>query len=282
MIHLDLIIILLSFILILNISFVKMDNASCDLFYLKNKKYFDSNNRGIFNDNDLRRQLFPNFKIIYPEISKNDYIFDIGSNIGDITEIFHKYYKYNKILLAEPLKLNCIRTKERFNSTKEIVTINVAIGLNKKPISWNYSKVGSMMYVTRNLIEARINFISLDMFYDLYARSGNIFFLKIDVEGYEDEVIFSGRKILSEGKIKIIYYEYHNICKTKSSSLIIDLQHFGYNCYLVGKYKIIRIEYKCYNEIDSHILSHVLCIKEKLKLENDFINTYNKLHKRKE
>lgn len=256
----------------------KLENDYCDSFYLKYKIHFDTSNVKLYSDEDIRYQFFPNFKRIYPTINADDCIFDIGSNIGDITALFHSYYINNRIFLAEPLELNYEKTLERFNSSKQIVIINTAIGFKKKAIYWNHNKAGSMMYFKRILRISNITFLDLDTFYDIYATQGNIFFLKIDVEGYEDEVLFSSRNLLSKGKIKIIYFEYHFICKTKCSKLVMDIEHFGYNCYLVGKYKIIRIKKQCYNDIDKHKLPHIFCIKNKLKYEKRFIDKYNELY----
>lgn len=257
---------------------VILTRKSCDSSYVKNKKYFDTFNGTLFSDYDLRRHFFPTIKKVYPKISQNDCIYDIGSNIGDVAAMFHKFYKTNKIFLAEPLELNCESTKIRFNLSKLILTVNTAIGLNRKTIIWNYNKVGNMMYMKRNLRMSNITFLKLDNFYEIYTKIGNIFFLKIDVEGYEDEVIFSSKNLLKSEKIKIIYFEYHNKCKTKCSKLVKYLNEFGFNCYLIGKYKIIRINVQCYSEINTHILSHVVCIKNTLGKENQFIDEYNKLY----
>lgn len=75
--------------------------------------------------------------------------------------------------------------------------------------------------------------MTLDSFYNKYTKYGNIFFLEIDVEGYEDEVLLSSKYLLSQQIIKIIYLEYHIFCKSKSSYIVLYLEKLGYDCYLV-------------------------------------------------
>lgn len=82
---------------------LSLNNSTCNTYYLRNKKYYDTVNATIFSDNDLRSNFFPNFKRIYPSIPIDDCVLDIGSNIGEITEMFHTYYNTNTIYLAEPL-----------------------------------------------------------------------------------------------------------------------------------------------------------------------------------
>lgn len=251
----------------INISFI------CDTYFLNNKKYFDSCNRKLFNDNDLRKQLFGNIKTIFTSINEKDCILDIGSNVGDITELFHEFYPRNRIFMAEPFDLNCQATKRRFNKIKNIQTINTAIGMSNN--TRYYYMAGNMMIFTRNLDISNVSFMKLDKFYEEFAVKGNVFFLKIDVEGYEDEVLFSGFKLLSLSIVKIIYMEYHRFCKTKASFLVVYLEKLNYDCYLVGKYKIIRIEYGCLKHIDKFHFCHIICFTRTYPQEFDFIKSYN-------
>lgn len=80
-----------------------------------------------YSDNDIRSRFFPIFKMVYQNISPSDCIFDIGSNVGDVTNMFRNYYPENRIYLAEPLELNYNRTKNRFKSYKNIISVNTAI-----------------------------------------------------------------------------------------------------------------------------------------------------------
>lgn len=258
------------------------NNSVCDAFYLRYKIFYDTKDTKIFDDNNLRDQLFPNFKRVYSTINSEDAILDIGSNVGDITEMFHNYYQQNRIFLAEPLELNCQRTMQRFSAFPQIQTIHTAIGLNNGFKTFIYNKPGDMMIIKRNLRLEKIPFMSLDYFYDSIVKTGNVFFLKIDVEGYEDEVLFTGKNLLASGKIKYIYFEYHRIyninCKTACSSLVSFLEQYGYHCYLVGRFKIIRITKGCFITMDQQKLAHVVAIKENLEMENKFVNTYNEIY----
>lgn len=49
-----------------------------------------------------------------------------------------------------------------------------------------------------------------------------IFFLKIDVEGYEDDVLYGSLSLLNLNKIKYIFFEYYLFC-----IVIIDIMIDG-------------------------------------------------------
>lgn len=150
----------------------------CDSYYLQHKILYDTANKDIFNDNDIRNKLFPVFKRVYPSLRDDECILDIGSNIGDITDMFHKYYPRNRIFLAEPLELNCKLTKEKFKSITHITTIHTAIGFNRRLI-WKYKRAGDMMGIARRLSSANVIFISLDLFYNFYEKREMFIFLKL-------------------------------------------------------------------------------------------------------
>lgn len=251
----------------------------CDSYYFQYKILYDTVDTKIFNDNDVRDKLFPVFKSVYPSLKDEDCILDIGSNIGEITDMFNKYYPGNRIFLAEPLELNCKVTIEKFKSKTHITTIHTAIGYNRN-IIWRYNGAGDMMGVGRRMSAENVTFMSLDMFYNNYAKKGDVFFLKIDVEGYEDEVLFTGKKLLESGKVKYLYFEYHRYnklyCKTSCSSIVVFLEGLGYHCYLVGKYKMIKITSGCFMEMDSQKLAHVIGIKDSIDKEEKFIRIYYK------
>lgn len=273
------ILVILLIILIYFYKSSKRNILTCNKYYIENKSKFETLNASIFSDDDLRKYFFPTFKKVYPSIPDDNCILDIGSNIGEISEMFHNFYNTSNLILAEPLMLNYERTKRKFESVSQILTVHTAIGYNANKKTFKHYRAGDMMTINRNLVSETISFMNLDDFYYSYSQNKNVFFLKIDVEGYEDEVLFTGNKLLSSGKVKYIYFEYHKvytlICKTNCSSIVSYLERFGYNCYLIGKYKIIRITSECYIEIDSQKLAHVLGIKDSIEKENSFINTYN-------
>lgn len=262
------------------------NDLRCNKYFVTNAHLFDTSKPKIFSDYDIREKLFTNFKRVYSVIPINDVILDIGSNIGDVTEILNKCYKNNRIFLAEPLLLNYIKTKERFNLSKNIYTINTAIGYDSNKVKWKHYNPGDMfkfprILKNRNELITNISFVGLDSFYYKYVKTGNIFFLKIDVEGYEDEVLFTGKEILSNEKTKFVYFEYHKLgktfCKTECSTLIVYLEGLGFHCYLLGKHRMIRITKGCFAEIDSRILPHVVGIKDTNYLEHKLIDAYNSL-----
>lgn len=69
------------------------------------------------------------------------------------------------------------------------------------------------------------------------SNISDIFFMKIDTEGYDGAIINSSRKVFEEGKIKYLYFEYHSSWKTTDPTLSIKdivklLGSCGYNVYI--------------------------------------------------
>lgn len=261
-----------------------LNKNTCDSFYLKHRRYFDTSMS--FEDGDIRKKLFPLIKEIYPNANDNDAILDIGGNLGDIIHMMKILYPSIKIYTAEPVPKYYKHLLNRFRGDKNINIYNLAIGSSKEDKIIKYDKWHHMMIVNRRLYEREIaHFMKLDDFYKNYVKNKNILFLKIDVEGFEDEVLFTGRNLLKNISVKIIYYEYHGSigirCKTKNSDLIHYLESLGYNCYGLGKYKIIRLSEKCLKKYDQHIYPHTIAIKDDIEKEELFINTYNNKYKMK-
>lgn len=104
-----------------------------------------------------------------------------------------------------------------------------------------------------------------------------IFFFKLDTEGFEDDILYNSKYLLENKIIKTIYLEYHQAyCHEYESTLIHFLNYYGYNTYLVGS-KILYSTNDCPNHsLDRYSLGHVIGFSNDNELESDFVNTYNK------
>ena len=165
-----------------------------------------------------------NFKI------KN--IYDIGSNNGEYTLLFNRLYPNSKIFSFEPnLKLikDFKRKTKKFNNIK---IINNAVGNSNKYIDLKIDensslttslatnnkksstyKIKKFLYGKSKGKKNKIKLIKLDTF---IANNTIPDLLKIDVEGYEDEVLKGVKQNIK--KIKLIMIEFH-----------FDKLYIGYN-----------------------------------------------------
>lgn len=111
----------------------------------------------------------------------------------------------------------------------------------------------------------------------ILANNKEIFFFKLDTEGFEDEILLHSKYLLEKGKIKIIYLEYHQgYCKEYQSTLIHYLNKYGFNTYLVGNKELYSTK-NCPNQsLDRFSLGHVIGFKNYYTFEKKFISIYNR------
>lgn len=137
-------------------------------------------------------------------IPKNSLVFDIGANIGDKSALFSNFCQ--KIIAVEPDKFNynILQKRFRYNSKIEIVNSAVSNKIGKEMFYVN-SKGSPANTLSekwkKNLEDPAANrwskMLKFEMTYevdvvaldDLIKKYGTPYYIKIDVEGYELEVI---------------------------------------------------------------------------------------------
>jgi FkbM family methyltransferase len=157
--------------------------------------------------------------------SKINTIIDIGANIGEFTLIFAELFPEAEIYAFEPLPdcYNQLETKTKHIPT--ISTFNIALG-SKKSIqnihksSWHPASSFREMSTMhkRNYphsadhkeIEVTIN--TLDSILQLDSLNKNIL-IKMDVQGFEDEVIKGGVSIFKQAKVIIVEVSFIELYK---------------------------------------------------------------------
>ncbi|HTA27410.1 MAG TPA: FkbM family methyltransferase [Bacteroidia bacterium] len=143
---------------------------------------------------------------------KGDLVFDIGANYGNRIEPMHR--NGCKVVAVEP-QPECVNyLKKKY---KDKVTIeNVGVGASKGVLdfhisSWSILSTFSDDFIKKTKESGRfsksswdktikVNLITLD---DLIAKHGSPKFIKVDVEGYEEQVFKGLTK-----KVKYISFEY--------------------------------------------------------------------------
>ena len=174
-------------------------------------------------------------------IKENDLCFDIGANIGDKTNIFLQLGA--KVIAVEPQE-NCWRVlKRRFKEEDKVIVEMVAIAdkkghrtlfIDKSPTissiseAWISAVKRSGRFSSHKWSQAlSVNTSTLD---DLIKKYGKPAFCKIDVEGYEFEVL----KVLSQ-PLNVISFEFVSERIEPSLKCIDHLSQLGqakYNYYL--------------------------------------------------
>lgn len=103
-----------------------------------------------------------------------------------------------------------------------------------------------------------------------------IFFLKIDTEGFEDDILYNSKYLLENKKIKIIYLEYHQAyCHDYESNLIHYLNRYGFSTYLVGSSILFKTDNCPNHSLDRYALGHIIAFHTDKEYEKIFVTTYN-------
>lgn len=169
-------------------------------------------------------------------------IIDIGGFKGDWTVEILKYMPNSKVFIFEPNVENFDYLKQRFSNNQSIEIINQGVGDSCREQKYfnlkSFDGVREMSgFVKREIYdnyefdELDIEIVNLD---SLDISNEEIDFLKIDVEGYEYNVISGMKEMLKNSKVKFIQFEYGGTYKDanfKLNDVISLLSEFGYKVY---------------------------------------------------
>jgi FkbM family methyltransferase len=207
---------------------------------------------------------------------KNDkvIIFDVGANVGEYSlQIAEEVGEKAKIFAFEPSQETFQFLKHK-TSSFNVNCFNLALGSNDEIKSFYYdsesSTLASFFDHNESLKSKKLEILvkKLDSFCDENGIS-HINFLKIDVEGFEYEVLNGAQKMLEQNKIDLIQFEF-GATQIAAKTFLKDF----YNL-LNPQFKIYRLladglEPLVYtpNFIEVFSYSNFLCISKNLKWEN--------------
>jgi FkbM family methyltransferase len=180
-------------------------------------------------------------------IAEGSLCFDVGANVGKKTDLFLSLGA--KVVCIEP-QANCIDTlSEKFKDNKNVKIINTALGEKEDELDIFISPSDTVSTMSRDFIETtslerfkgivwdkkeKVKVTTLD---NIISRYGLPYYCKIDVEGYELEVLKGLTK-----KIKFISVEFTPELKNKTFECISAID------------KIAEYEYN-YSEGESHLFT---------------------------
>ncbi|MCK4575172.1 FkbM family methyltransferase [candidate division WOR-3 bacterium] len=190
-----------------------------------------------FNDGGISRQLYFHKKrerhstdYMKEIVREQDIIIDIGANSGYYALLESRLAHKGKVYAIEPVPKNAWLLNQNIdlNNYKNISWFPLAIGGgNDEGEMYVYEK-GNLCSFTKNIQNEYIEKITvpimtLDSFIEKYV-SGDPALIRMDVEGYEYQIIKGMLDILSSGKPLILFielhpfmmseYEMHNLIKT--------------------------------------------------------------------
>lgn len=182
------------------------------LLYLRKLTRFLGLNSLIFRiiyRNNSYEELYDNF--FTSKLSPGFVVYDIGANIGHYSTIFSETVTENgRVYSFEPSFINFNKLREATQNFNNISIFNIGVGNKKKRlfISQGLDEIGatSRMCETETSIGQWVDIDSIDNFI-LENKFPNA--IKIDVEGFELEVLEGAINSLLSNKLKVVGIEIH-------------------------------------------------------------------------
>jgi len=199
-------------------------------------------------------------------LKKEDTFIDIGANIGQHS--LHCSFICNHVYSFEPVKKLYDQFNESIfkNNILNISSYNYGIGDIKceVPIFSNISSMAASSIVAsnnKNFIQ-NVKILRLD---DVYGEIGidRADVLKIDVEGYELNVLLGARNFIEKFKPKILLefspYFYNKFDKTISKRIIDLLIESGYIIYDLGENNDEKTKVNNFEELKNKSQTNLFC-----------------------
>lgn len=216
----------------------------------------------------LRDEEINFIKFIKNYYSQTISLIDVGANLGLYSELFNKDVKTKKTYLFEPLRscFNKIPKKENY------VLHNICIGASKGEVIFHEAlgKETHSSVVNREWLykkpEYSINkkVVPINKLDNLFKEKIEV--LKIDVEGYELEVLKGAANLLRDNKIDFIQFEYGGAFEDnfiKLNDVITFLAKYKYSVYEIKDGKFSKIE----NYIDDYKWINFYAIRDQLTMD---------------
>ena len=195
------------------------------IFYLWNRGMI----RTLLERNDLKKEILATKKLI----KKDDMVFDAGANIGILSAVYSRLVgNSGKVYSFEPVNETFSRLKETLslNGCDNVVPIKIALSdisgsaemrIFDESLS-GLSSLAKPKYPAYNSNDMPVKTETLDNICAEFGITG-IDFLKIDVEGFEKEVLAGAGELLKNNIIKFIQFEISDAPLTASGKTPEDV-----------------------------------------------------------
>ena len=153
---------------------------------------------------------------VMAQVKSGDVVWDIGANVGFYTALFKDSIGPDGLVVAFEPAPGCYEAlTERFTGCKQVRLENVALGAAdagaKMLIDSRDSTVNQIMSTTGGAPDGKtsvdISIVRCDSYWKAVGSTPNV--VKIDVEGFEEEVISGMGELLQSRQLRAIFVEVH-------------------------------------------------------------------------
>ncbi|MFY0607744.1 MAG: FkbM family methyltransferase [Cyclobacteriaceae bacterium] len=194
-------------------------------------------------------------KFILPD---NPIFFDVGANVGEYSILLNQHFTNATILAFEPVKNTYDLLSQNTSHTKSIQAHHLGFGdqnhqaeIYSSSTNSHSSMVGRAHTTTEEIHTEEIELMRLSDFV-LQHKIDRIDFLKIDVEGYEINVLRGAKELLQSKRIHCIQFEFGGTM-IDAHVFLKDFYHLlenNYNLYRITKAGLYPIgSYQAHFEI---------------------------------
>ena len=208
-------------------------------------RLYENRNHDMRSNGELR--LIKKFSKLNPSI-----IIDGGANIGKYSLTLKTYCADCTIYAFEPVKDTFEELQVNTQAHTAIIAVNQGLYSEKisKHINLFPSHTHSSLYPIHGLSDQPIGTTEIELISgDKFAEDHNIEHIdlvKLDLEGAEYEAIVGFQKMLANGQIRMVQFEYGYINITTKRLLLDFYQLFQTHGYIVGKVFPKTVEFRKY------------------------------------
>ncbi len=165
--------------------------------------------------------------------TENPLIIDCGANIGLATIYFKQKYKKSKVLAFEPDPgiFNILKKNIENLGFDNVELFQKAIWVNNDGISFN-QEGGFSGRIPYNETESNTTTVPTARLKDVLSSISKVDFLKIDIEGAENKVIFDIADELDTVQNIFIEYHSHQGEEQMLSEILLLLKQKGFRCHI--------------------------------------------------
>jgi len=222
--------------------------------------------RGVLNfgDENITGERYALEEVIKGRLPEKAVIFDVGANVGNYTDLLLEVMPHARVFLFEPNRKVFTVLEERMCRYKGATLENTGLGsggdVRGKLYSYAeiaHSELGTahkealaMYEVADTIEEMEIELTTVDAYCDAHGIE-EMGLLKIDVEGYELEVLKGARAMLAKNAIAFIQFEFNEF-NVFSRVFLKDFYAIlgNYDLYRIKKGGLVPLgPYRTINEI---------------------------------